>query len=161
MSYKTTDISDELGDDAIVVSPGFHHYGGRLLFHGPISTIRCFEDNSLVRDALEMPGEGRVLVVDGAASMRCALLGDQLAALGSANGWSGVLVNGCVRDVAELASIELGVMALATHPRKSVKRGRGDRDVSLLFGNAKFQAGRYLYADHDGIVVTHDPVKFD
>jgi regulator of ribonuclease activity A len=158
MTYKTTDISDALGDAAIIVAPGFRHYGARILFHGPISTIRCFEDNSMVRDALEAPGDGRVLVVDGAASMRCALLGDQLAALGSANGWSGVIVNGCVRDVADLAEIELGVMALATHPRKSVKRGEGDRDVALQFANTEFQSGWYLYADHDGIVVTSDPV---
>lgn len=160
MTYRTTDISDALGDDAIVVSPGFNHYGGRILFAGQMATIRCFEDNSLVREALETPGEGRVLVVDGAASMRCALLGDQLAAMGSANGWSGVIVNGCVRDIADLAAIDLGVMALAAHPRKSVKLGEGDRDVTLQFANAVFQAGQYVYADHDGIVVTPEPVNF-
>ena len=159
MTYRTTDISDALGDEAIVVSPGFNHYGGRILFGGLISTVRCMEDNSLVREALEMPGEGRVLVVDGAGSMRCALLGDQLAAMGSANGWSGVIVNGCVRDTADLATIDLGVMALAAHPRKSVKLGRGDRDVILQFASVVFQPGEYVYADHDGIIVTRKAVN--
>lgn len=158
MTYKTTDISDALGDDATVVTPGFYHFGARRMFSGCISTIRCFEDNSLVRSALETPGEGRVLVVDGAASMRCALLGDLLAAMGSANAWSGILVNGCVRDVADLAAIDFGVMALATHPRKSVKQGRGERDITVEFGGTEFQPGQYLYADQDGIVLTSDPV---
>lgn len=158
MPYKTTDISDELGDDAAIVTPGFRHFGARNMFSGAISTIRCFEDNSLVRDALETPGDGRVLVVDGAASMRCALLGDLLAALGSANGWSGVIVNGCVRDAADLAVIDLGVMALATHPRKTLKLGKGERDISLQFADTEFHPGHYVYADQDGIVVTSHPM---
>jgi len=158
MSYKTTDISDTLNQDATIVSPGFRHYGATMMFSGTISTIRCFEDNSLVRSALETPGEGRVLVVDGGASMRCALLGDLLAAMGSNNGWSGVVVNGCVRDSADLAEIQLGIMALATHPKKSVKLGKGDRDVPVHFSDASFQPGHYLYADHDGILITTRPL---
>ena len=159
MTYKTTDISDALGDDAAIVTPGFRHFGARNMFSGPISTIRCFEDNSLVRDALKTPGDGRVLVVDGAASMRCALLGDLLAAMGSTNGWSGVIVNGCVRDAADLAVIDLGVMALATHPKKSVKLGKGERDISLQFADTQFHPGHYIYADQDGIVVTSRPMS--
>ena len=158
MPYKTTDISDALGDDAVIVTPGFRHFGARNMFSGAISTIRCFEDNSLVREALQTPGDGRVLVVDGAGSMRCALLGDELATLGSANGWSGVIINGCVRDVADLAAIDLGVMALAAHPKKSVKLGKGERNISLLFADTEFHPGHHIYADQDGILVTGQPV---
>ena len=158
MPYKTTDISDALGDDAVIVTPGFRHFGARNMFSGAISTIRCFEDNSLVREALQTPGDSRVLVVDGAGSMRCALLGDELATLGSANGWSGVIINGCVRDVADLAAIDLGVMALAAHPKKSVKLGKGERNISLLFADTEFHPGHHIYADRDGILVTGQPV---
>lgn len=158
MTHKTTDISDALGDAAEIVAPGFRHYGARVMFSGYISTIRCFNDNSMVRAALETPGEGRVLVVDGAASTRCALLGDQLAALGNSNGWAGIIVYGCVRDAADLAEIDFGVMALATHPRKSVKQGKGERDVTLHFADTEFRPGQYLYADHDGILVSAQPL---
>lgn len=115
--------------------------------------MRCIEDNSLVRVALEGPGNGAVLVVDGGGSLRCALLGDQLGTLAMENGWSGVIVNGCVRDSADLGTMDLGVKALATHPRKSVKRGEGERDVAVSFLGVEFSPGAMVYADGDGVVV--------
>jgi regulator of ribonuclease activity A len=152
MSFKTTDLSDEHGD-AQVAEPLLRHFGGRPRFYGPIETLRVFEDNALVRTILEEQGSGRVLVVDGGGSLRCALLGDQLAALAARNGWAGVVVHGCVRDSADLAAIDLGVMALATHPRRSVKRGEGERGVELHFAGLTLRPGLYLYADEDGVLV--------
>lgn len=152
MSFKTTDLSDEHGD-AQVAEPLLRHFGGRPRFHGPIETLRVFEDNALVRTVLEEQGAGRVLVVDGGGSLRCALLGDQLAALAARNGWAGVVVHGCVRDSADLAAIDLGVMALATHPRRSVKRGAGERGVELHVAGLTLRPGLHLYADEDGVLV--------
>ncbi len=153
MNNKTTDICDEYSARVRIATPMFRDYGGRKLFEGPVTTVKVFEDNSLVRQALEEAGEGRVLVVDGGGSMRCALLGDQLAALGRQNGWSGVVVYGCIRDAADIATIDLGVKALTTHPLKSVKKGVGERDVPVTFAGITIQPGDYLYADEDGIVV--------
>jgi len=155
----TTDISDELGDNAQVVEPGFNDFGKRRRFSGRISTALCPDDNSQVRAALESPGEDRVLVVDGNASGNCAFLGDQLAALACKNGWSGVVVNGCIRDSEILATIGIGVKALGTHPKKSLKRGLGERDIPVRFAGVEFRPGDYLYADPDGIVVTGSPVS--
>lgn len=157
MILLTTDISDDLGDDARVADTGFSDYGGRIIFDGIISTVKCHEDNSLVRQALEEPGDGRVLVVDGGGSMRCALFGDMLATLAEENDWAGLVVNGCIRDSGEIRSIDIGVKALATHPRKSVKRGVGERDVSVHFAGIDFLPGEHLYADSDGIVVAKQP----
>jgi len=154
MSKATTDMSDELGDAARVAAPGFVDFGGCINFSGPIATVKCHEDNSMVRQALEEPGKGRVLVIDGGGSMNCALLGDMLGALAVDNGWHGIVVNGCVRDSAELANIDIGIKALATHPRKSQKRGLGERDVPVQFAGIEFRPGDQLYADRDGIVVT-------
>jgi regulator of ribonuclease activity A len=159
MLHLTTDISDSLGDDARAANPGFNDYGARTVFCGPISTVKCHEDNSLVRASLEQPGDGRVLVVDGGASMHCALLGDMLATMANQNGWAGIIVNGCIRDSAEIASINIGVKARATHPKKSLKRGEGQQDVVVHFAGIDFRPGDYLYADGDGIVVTSKPVE--
>lgn len=158
MVHLTTDICDSLGEEARAAYPGFTNYGARTIFSGPISTVKCHEDNSLVRKSLEGPGQGRVLVVDGGGSMRCALLGDMLATLGNNNGWAGIIVNGCIRDSAEIASIDIGVQARATHPKKSLKRGEGQQDVAVHFAGIEFRPGEYLYADDDGIVVTSMPV---
>lgn len=157
--FNTTDISDELGDRAQVVAPGFHDFGKRRRFSGPISTVLCPDDNSLVRAALETAGEGRVLVVDGNASINCAFLGDQLAELACKNGWSGVVINGYVRDSEVVATMDIGIKALGTHPRKSLKRGLGERDTPLRFAGVDFRPGDYLYADADGMVVTASPVS--
>ncbi len=156
MTIKTADLCDEYADRVSVADPIFRRYGGRRTFGGPITTLRVFEDNVLVRSALEEPGDGQVLVVDGAGSMHCALLGDQLAALAADNGWAGVVVNGCIRDSADMAGIDIGLRALATMPLKSRKLGRGERDVTVAFAGLAFEPGHHLYADEDGLLVSAD-----
>ncbi len=158
MSTATTDLSDA-HPDAQVCEPLFADYGGRRAFHGPIATLKVFEDNGAVRAALEAPGGGRVLVVDGGGSRRCALVGGLLGKLAEQNGWAGVVVYGCVRDVGELAQCAVGIKAIAAHPKKSEKGlhgGRGDRPVS--FAGVTFRPGAWLYADADGIVVGERPL---
>ena len=154
MSLPTTDLCDAYSDSLQIVEPGFRDYGGRIAFSGPISTIKTFEDNTLVRAAVEQPGEGRVLVVDGGGSMRCALFGDNLAALAVENNWSGVVVYGCIRDSAQIGTMDVGLKALDTHPLKSVKANFGKNDVPVRFGGVNFVPGHYLYADADGIIVS-------
>ncbi|NLO80316.1 MAG: ribonuclease E activity regulator RraA [Xanthomonadaceae bacterium] len=156
MSNKTTDICDQFSERLRIAAPIFSDYGGRKQFAGKVTTVKVFEDNSLVRAALEEPGEGRVLVVDGGGSMRCALLGDQLAAMAQCNGWAGVVVYGCIRDSADIARIDLGVKALQTHPLRSVKKGVGERDVPVTFAGITIRPGDYLYADEDGVVVADE-----
>ncbi len=151
--FATTDLCDEFGEGVRVAEPLFWDYGGASAFHGPVSTVRVFEDNVLVREALEEDGRGRVLVVDGGGSTRCALVGDQLAALAHENGWAGIVVNGCIRDSAEISFTPVGVKALNTLPRRSAKEGAGERDVSVSFAGVELFPGEYLYADEDGIVV--------
>ena len=152
MSFKTADLCDEYPDSLHVCELTFSSFGGRARFFGQISTIKCFEDNSLVREAVAEPGDGRVLVVDAGGSRRCAMLGDLLAAKAAAKGWSGVLMYGLIRDSAEIAEMDLGVKALGTCPLKSVKKGIGERDVAVRFAGVTFVPGEYLYADEDGIV---------
>jgi len=153
MAIVLPDLCDAHGDLVRVAEPIFVSFGGRRSYGGIIETIKCFEDNSLVAERVNEPGHGRVLVVDGGGSKRCALVGDNLAGQASANGWQGIVVFGCVRDVDELAQIELGVHALAAHPLRSVKRGVGERGVVLKFAGVDFVPGAYLYADSNGIVV--------
>lgn len=153
MDFKTCDLCDQHADDLQIAEPMFGDFGGRIAFCGPIATVKVFEDNVLVREALEEPGQGRVLVVDGGGSLRCALLGDRLAALAEENGWAGVVVNGCIRDSSAVAEVDLGVKALGVHPLKSVKRGVGERDVPVRFAGVGFVPGHYLYADEDGLLV--------
>ena len=150
---KTADLCDIHGNALRVCSPMFRHYGGRRDFHGAIATLKCFEDNSLVREQLEQPGEGRVLVVDGGGSLRCAMLGDQLAQLAVDSGWAGVVMYGCIRDALEIGGMPLGVLALATHPRKSVKKGVGEVGGEVEFAGVRFRPGEWLCADDDGVVV--------
>ena len=128
-------------------------FGGILRFSGPASTVRCFENNPLVREALNEPGRGRVLVVDGGGSRRCALLGDNLAGLASENGWAGVVINGCLRDAEDIGSIPIGVKAIAPHPLKSSKRDPGARDVPVSFAGITVTPGDWVYADMDGVIV--------
>lgn len=150
---KTADLCDEHEDDMLIAEPLLNNYGGRTAFHGPISTVKVFEDNSLVRDALESPGNGRVLVVDGGGSRRCALLGEVMARIGEDSGWAGLIIYGCIRDAAEIRRMSIGIKALATNPRRSVKRGEGQWDVPVHFAGVTFRPGAYLYADDDGIVI--------
>lgn len=152
---KTTDICDEYPDDVEVAEPLLRQFGGRRQFSGPVTTIKVHEDNLLVRRAVEQPGEGRVLVVDGGGSTRRALLGDILAGLAADNGWAGIVINGCIRDSVDIAEIDVGVMALATVPRKSHKHGVGEIDVSVSFAGLTFRANRYVYADEDGLLLAH------
>jgi regulator of ribonuclease activity A len=153
MAIVLPDLCDAHADLVRVAEPIFVSFGGRRSYGGIIETIKCFEDNSLVAERVNEPGQGRVLVVDGGGSKRCALLGDNLAGQACANGWQGIVVFGCVRDVDELAQIELGVHALAAHPLRSVKRGVGERGVVLKFAAVDFVPGAYVYADANGIVV--------
>ena len=138
----------------MVAEPIFTHYGKRKRFHGPATTIKVYEDNVLVRSALEEAGNGRVLVVDSGGSLRRALLGDILAGMAADNGWAGVIVNGCIRDSADIATIDIGVMALATMPLKSGKRGDGETGVSVSFAGITIRPGEYLYADEDGLLLS-------
>lgn len=153
MNHPTTDLCDKYAGELQIADPIFADFGGELDCAGPISTVKCFEDNSKVRQALEEPGAGRVLVVDGGGSDRCALLGDNLAQLAIDNGWAGVVVYGCIRDSAEIAGMPVAVKALATHPKKSDKRDAGEREVPVRFAGVNFEPGAWLYADLDGVVV--------
>ncbi|NMG76638.1 ribonuclease E activity regulator RraA [Aromatoleum diolicum] len=154
MEIQTADLCDAHEGKLRVVSPMFRSYGGRTAFGGQIATLKVFEDNSLVRTALESPGHDKVLVVDGGGSMRCALVGDQLALLGVKNGWAGVIVYGCIRDSKAIGTMDLGVFALGTHPQKSIKKGAGDANIAVSFGAVTFAPGQYVYADEDGVVVS-------
>lgn len=151
--FQTADLCDAHEREVRVLAPMFRSFGGIPRFSGKIATVKCFEDNSLVREALTRAGEGRVLVVDGGGSLRCALVGDQIAALAAANRWSGLVVYGCIRDSAAIARTAVGVFALAAHPRKSVKRGVGELDVTVSFGGIDFVPDEHLYADEDGVIV--------
>lgn len=164
MSFATTDLcdrhEDRLASGALrVVAPGFLHLGRRRTFSGPAATLKVFEDNSLVRAALDEPGAGRVLVIDGGGSLRCALVGGNLGALAAKHGWSGLVVYGCVRDAEELDACDLGVRALALHPQKSVKRNVGERDVRVQLPGAVVRPGDVVYADADGILVSDVPLQ--
>jgi len=150
---STADLLDEHGDRAAVCDTVFRQFGGVRAFSGEIATVRCYEDNVLVRQRAGEPGTGRVLVVDGGGSLRCALVGDNIAGLALASGWSGIVINGCVRDSAALGDLALGVSALGTHPRASRKAGAGELDVPITFGSVTFRPGAHVASDGDGIVV--------
>jgi regulator of ribonuclease activity A len=141
-----------------VLPPVFRAYGGRVRFFGSVVTVKCFEDNSWVKAAVDSPGLGRVLVVDGGGSLRRALVGGNLAAAAARNGWAGVLVDGAVRDVAELAACNVGILALASMPLPTVKRNEGQADVAVLIQGVPVNPGDWLYADADGVVVSTGPL---
>ncbi|WP_444928098.1 ribonuclease E activity regulator RraA [Microbulbifer sp. TRSA002] len=153
MLKSTPDLCDAYPDEVRVVDPMFINYGGRDRFGGQIVTIKCFEDNSLVRELVAEPGQGKVLVVDAGGSMRRACLGDMLAEKAVANGWEGILMYGCIRDVDEIAELDLGVQALGSHPMKTEKKGIGERDLAVGFAGVDFRPGEYLYADNNGVIV--------
>lgn len=152
-STATCDLFDTFKDAIRYVLPGFQDFGGAKRFSGPVVTVKCFEDNSRVKELLATPGAGRVLVVDGAGSLRCALMGDMIAASAVKNGWAGVVIWGCVRDVSELATLQLGIKALAATPRASTRRDQGLVDVPAELPGATITPGDVLFADEDGIVV--------
>ena len=156
--FATADLCDEFGSEVEVAAPLMRDFGGVTTFYGPIATVEVHDDNTSVRQVLEQPGEARVLVVDGGGSTRCALVGDRLAQLAFANGWAGIVVNGCIRDSAAIAAMPIGVKALGTMPRKSEKRGPGRLEVPVSFAGITFAPGHYLYADVDGILVAARPL---
>jgi regulator of ribonuclease activity A len=150
---NTADLVDQHGEALRVCDVQFRSFGGHTRFAGRVRTVRCFEDNGMLRDLLRTPGEGSVLVVDGGGSLRTALTGDVIAATAVENGWAGLVLHGAVRDSAVLAGMALGVKALGTIPRKSGKTGSGELDVPVTIGGVAFQAGDVLHADEDGVVL--------
>lgn len=156
--FFTCDLCDAHPDRARVLPPGFLSLGGTRIFHGPVTTLATFEDNSRVRDAVSEPGRDRVLVVDGGGSLRRSLVGGDLAAKAAGNGWAGILVEGAVRDAHELEACEIGILARALIPIKTEKRGLGQRDVPVSIGGVIVSPGDWLYADRDGVVVFAEAV---
>ncbi len=159
MPFATCDLcdanEDKLADGKLAVLPPlFQKFGKRTAFAGPAATLKVFEDNVLVRAALETPGEGRVLVVDGGGSLRCALVGGNLGVLAEKNGWSGIVINGCIRDSDEINACDIGVRALATHPQRSVRKGAGERDLRVTIAGVAVHPGDWIYADADGVLVS-------
>lgn len=158
MNFTTPDLCDQFPAQVAAAEPLFNDYGARPRFGGRIETIKCHEDNSLVRDAVAGPGAGKVLVIDGGGSMRRALLGDMLAAKAVANGWEGIVIFGCLRDVDAIDAMNLGVKALGCHPMKTDKRGEGQRGVVLHFAGILWRPGDHVYADRNGIIVAAEPL---
>lgn len=159
MTFKTADLLDDNEDKALqIVQPGFNNYGGRPRFSGQIVTLKIHEDNSLVREMMASDGTGKVLVVDGGGSTRCALLGDMLAEKGVKNGWNGLVIYGPIRDSVDIAQMDIGVKALCTFPLKSVKRGVGLKDEVVRFHDVTFTPDHYIYSDEDGIIVSPVPL---
>ncbi len=149
----TADLVDDIGADVRSCDLQLRQFGGRSQFAGPITTVKCFEDNALLKSVLSEPGNGGVLVIDGDGSLHAALVGDVIAGLGVDNSWAGIIINGAVRDAATLRTLDIGVKALGTNPRKSTKTGEGQRDVAVEFGGVLFAPGEIAYCDDDGIVV--------
>ncbi len=157
---KTTDVYDKFGESIEVAEcNSFKDYGMRRTFSGTIVTVKCFEDNPLVKKSLEQSGTGKILVVDGGGSMRCALLGDMIGEIAVKNNWNGIIINGCIRDSMELGQLDIGVKALGTNPRKSGKSGTGDTDVPVTFAGVTFVPGEFAVCDEDGVVISKTPIQ--
>lgn len=161
MSFATADLCDlhSHEDHFQIADPDFQAFGQNERFFGPVTTLKVFEDNVLVRAALEEKVDNRVLVVDGGGSRRCALLGGNLAKLACDNGWQGVIVYGCIRDSAEINEMPIGVRALGTHPQKSHKKGMGNKEVHITFAGVTFKTDHYVYVDEDGIIVSETALE--
>ncbi|MBN2910106.1 ribonuclease E activity regulator RraA [Polycladomyces sp. WAk] len=153
---KTTDLCDQFPNQVHVCENIFQSFGKRKIFSGEIYTVRVFEDNVLVKQALETIPAGSVLVVDGGGSMKCALLGDRLAGIAVNRGLSGIIVHGCIRDSADIAQLDIGVLALGTHPRKSRKEGKGETNIPVSFAGVDWEPGHYVYVDEDGVIVASE-----
>jgi regulator of ribonuclease activity A len=154
MSFATADLVDAHSDVVQSCEAQFRQYGGRVRFHGPIRTIKATEDNALVKQTLATMGDGAVLVIDGGASLRSALVGDLMAALAQKNGWAGLVIWGAVRDTVALGELDIGIKALGSNPWRSSKNGTGQIDVPVSFGGVEFRPGSWLYSDEDGILVS-------
>ncbi|GLR88753.1 ribonuclease E activity regulator RraA [Bradyrhizobium iriomotense] len=151
---KTADLVDAHNDLVHFCQLPFRQFGRARTFWGPIATVKCFEDNALLKACLQEPGNGRVMVVDGGGSTRLALLGDQIALILKSNGWAGIVINGSIRDCAEIDGMDVGVFCLATSPKKSAKDGVGKCDIPVSFGGVEFKPGHYAYCDADGVLVS-------
>ena len=151
----TPDLCDKYEGEVAALDLQFQHFGQKNAFFGQVVTVKCFEDNSKVKEVLSSSGRGKVLVVDGGQSMSCALLGDNLAEAAIANGWSGVIIAGCIRDVQVINQLPISIKALGTHPMKSVKRNSGEVDVPLMLGGREVLPGQYLYADLNGVILSN------
>lgn len=156
---STPDLCDQYPELVQAVEPMFSNFGGRESFGGQVVTVKCFEDNSRVKELVSTPGEGRVMVVDAGGSMRRACLGDMLAEKASANGWSGIIIYGCIRDVDEIMATDIGVQALGVHPIKTDKKGIGEIDIAVTFGGVTFNSGDYVCADNNGIIVSPEKLS--
>jgi regulator of ribonuclease activity A len=154
MSYSTADLVDAHSDIVRSCEAQFRQYGKRLRFHGPVRTVKSLEDNALIKQTLSTAGEGAVLVIDGSASLRSAMVGDVIAGLGEKNGWAGLVIWGAVRDTVALGGLDMGIKALGSNPWRSGKKGTGQVDVPVTFGGVEFRPGNWLYSDEDGILVS-------
>jgi regulator of ribonuclease activity A len=154
MSYSTADLVDAHSDVVRSCEVQFRQYGGRTRFHGPVRTVKSLEDNALIKQTLSTAGDGAVLVIDGGASLRSALVGDVIAGLGQKNGWAGLVIWGAVRDTVALGGLDMGLKALGSNPWRSSKKGTGQVDVPVTFGGVEFRPGNWLYSDEDGILVS-------
>jgi len=157
--WSTADLWDRYGDQLTCADPVFLHYGGKSAFRGEMKIIKLFEDNSLVRQLLQMPGHDRVLIVDGDGSTRCALVGDQLASLAIQNHWAGILVYGCIRDSQIISTMDIAIKALNTCPVKSHKKGGGEEVSQTRFAGITFRTGDFIYADADGILLSDEKLQ--
>jgi len=154
VEFVTCDLCDDNPDVVKVVEPMFKNYGGKKIFGGEIVTVKCFEDNSVVKELCSSDGIGKVMVVDGGGSLRKALLGDMIAESAAKNGWEGIIIFGCIRDVDAVSATNLGVQALNCIPLKTERRGIGDKNIPITFGGVTFNPGEYIYADNNGVIVS-------
>ena len=158
MEYNTSALCDIYSEQVDVVEPMFSNFGGRASFAGQITTVKCFEDNGLIRETLDQDGIGRVLLIDGGGSLRRALVDAEMAALAEENEWEGIVVYGCVREVDELEEMNIGIQAIASIPAGSPATGTGDTDVPVNFGGVTFLPEDYLYADNTGVILSQEPL---
>ena len=158
MRFNTPDLCDEFPDRVRVATPLFRHFGAKRRFAGEIVTIKCHEDNVLIREAAMTRVQGKVMVIDGGGSLRSALVGDGVAEWAREHGWAGMVIYGCVRDIAALAKVDIGVLAIGVNPVQPGKRGEGLRDVPVTFADVRFVPGEWLYADEDGVLVSEAPL---
>ncbi|WP_339386648.1 ribonuclease E activity regulator RraA [Vibrio caribbeanicus] len=158
MEYNTSALCDIYSEQVDVVEPMFSNFGGRASFSGQITTVKCFEDNGLIRETLDQDGIGRVLLIDGGGSLRRALVDAEMAALAEENEWEGIVVYGCVREVDELEEMNIGIQAIASIPAGSPATGTGDTDVPVNFGGVTFLPEDYLYADNTGVILSQEPL---
>jgi len=153
MNIITPDLCDEF-PEVEVLDLVFNNYGGKKAFGGEVVTVKCFEDNSVVKELVDTDGTGKVMVVDGGGSLRAALLGDMLAEKAVNNGWQGLIINGCIRDIDVIGTLDLGVQALNIHPRKTKKKGLGDLNIAITFAGVTIKEGMFIYADNNGVILS-------